>query len=72
MTGFANNNLIIEKSNEPWLRMFVKVTSIVAIIICRRQLEFGQKCAFRRTDSLTFNKGKPERDFAFWNFVKSG
>ena len=64
-TSFANNDLIIEKSNKPWLRMFVKMTSIVAIIISKKQIKVGQKCAFRRTDGLAFKKGKPKRNFAF-------
>ena len=52
--------------------MFVKVTSIVAIIISRGQMKVGQKCVFRRTNGLAFKKGKPEKDFALWNFVKFG
>ena len=52
--------------------MFIKVTSIVAIIISREQMKVGQKCTFRKTNGLAFKKGKPERDFAFWNFVESG
>ena len=52
--------------------MFVKITSIIVIIISRGQMKVGQKCVFRRTNILAFEKSKPKKNFAFWNFIKSG